>query len=101
MIRNRPQSRKMGSKFDCVIGEIAKTRIPQIAKVAKSCESQILFFAKIGNLDFPIFSWMNQLEFGQNDHREDASHFSFGSRRILSGSFLPKYEIQIWKILEI
>jgi len=30
-----------------------------------------------------FFIDLNQLEFGQNDHLEDASHFSFGSRRIL------------------
>ena len=40
-----------------------------------------------------IYMRINHLEFGHNDHREDAPYFSFCSRRILSGIFLPIYEI--------
>ena len=72
-----------GSKFDCVICKIAKTTN--------------LCFLRIFILRF--FISMNKLEFGQNDHRKDASHFSFGFQRMLCGAFWPKYEI--WKILKI
>ena len=70
----------------------AKLRKQQFLKLRKLRKSRILILR--------FFTWMNQLEFGQNDHRQDASHFSFGSRRNLSGSFYPnmtfKFE-KFWK----
>ena len=79
-------------------------------RVVKWTQNPLVLFAKLRNRNLcllrklrififrlnhceSIFIRINQLEFGQNDHREDAPHFSFGSRRILFRSFLPKYEI--------
>ena len=66
------------------------------SRVVKWAQNPIVLFAKIANFHLGFFICRNQLEFGQNDQREDASHFRFGSSRILSGSFLPKYE-KLWK----
>ena len=38
----------------------------------ENCESQFAIVAKIANFYFLIFIWTNQLEFWQNDHREDS-----------------------------
>ena len=69
-----------------------KFAISQIAKVAKIARSQLRLLRKLRIFIFANFL-INQLELGQNDRRQDASQFSFGPRRILSGSLLPKYEI--------
>ena len=60
-------------------------------------QNPIVLFAKLRKPQFHklrifilrFFLWMNQLEFGQNEHRKDAPHFSFGSRRIFLVHFDP------------
>jgi len=69
----------------------AKLRKPQSQKLQKLRKLRIaisVFLRKLRVFILRFIICMDQLEFGKNDHREDASHFSFGSRRILSGSVL-------------
>ena len=77
------QGCKMGSKSNGVICESWENCVIAICDFCENCE---FWFSQ-------TFFRINQPKFGQNDHREDAPQFSFGSMLILSGSLLPKYEI--------
>ena len=56
----------------------AETTISQIAKVVKTANRNLCFFAK--------FYLNKSAGIRTKDHREDAFHFSFGFQGILSGS---------------
>ena len=76
-------------KSNCVIFEIAIPLLKSNCAIHwRNFEKQFVFFARIVNRNLcflrklRIFIWIDQLEFGQNDNREDAPLFSFSSRRI-------------------
>ena len=85
------------SKSNCVICEIAKIANSQIAKVAKIANRNLCFLRKLRIFILRFFLSMNQLEFGQNEHRKDAPHFSFGSRRIFLVHFYPNIKFKFEK----
>ena len=82
------QGCKMDSKSDCVICEIVKI-----------ANRDLCYLRKLRIFIFRIFL-MNQLEFGQNNHRGDALHFSYDLDVSFLVHFYPnmkfKYE-KFWR----